>query len=421
MVRQGSTVLVAVLASTSVLAPALADPLATTPSWTSDDRLAPGIYPAAPVPEGFGAAEPGAAPFDIDWSVGLRGTLTKATSGDSFVTTLTPRASLARQSATLNAAVEASADIAKPLNGEVTLSRLDLSISGSRALDSLTTLKGNAALNINRQLSGSPGLDPVIIDPPSIVGGTFGLGLDREFGRFNVGLAGSATRTVYGATNRSDTGVTDNSDQNLWSTDATLRVGYQVTPIFEVFGQGGIGRDMFDNPSRSLGVRTDATDQTLRGGITGTWGNVLTATASVGVGRRDFDAAGIADVTTQLYDASVTFSPDETLRLTGALSSAITPPGPDTVGAARIENTATAKIDYTVNSWLRLRASAEVGRSQITDTGVTETKRGLGAGADYALGRNTLISADYGYSQRENSSTGTSDSHTVSLGITLKR
>ncbi len=306
--------------------PAFADPLATKPAWTSDDRLAPGIYPAAPVPDGFGLDdESGAAPFDVDWSVGLRGTLTKATSGDSFVTTLTPRASVTRQSATLDATIDASADISKPLNGEVTLSRLDLSISGSRALDSLTTLKGNAALNINRQLSGSPGLDPVIIDPPSIVGGTFGLGLDREFGRFNVGVAGSATRTVYGATNRTDTGVTDNSDQNLWSTDATLRVGYQVTPIFEVFGQGGIGRDMFDNPSRSLGVRTDATDQTLRGGITGTWGNVLTATASVGVGRRDFDAAGIADVTTQLYDASVTFSPDETLRLTGALSSAITP------------------------------------------------------------------------------------------------
>lgn len=412
----------AFLAGSSVLTPVLAGPFETVTAYSADERLAPGIYPAAPVPDGFGLdAEPGAAPLDIDWSVGLRGTLTKATSGDSFVTTLTPKASAARQSATVNMSAEGSADIAKPLNGEVTLSRLDLSVSGSRALDSLTTLKGSAALNINRQLSGTPGLDAAIIDPPNIVGGAFDLGLDRAFGRFTVGLAGGADRTVYGPTNRRDTGLTDNSDQNLWSTDASLRIGYQVTPIFEVFGQAGIGRDMFDNPSRSLGVRTDATEQTLRGGITGTWGSVLTATLSAGVGRRDFDATGIADVTTQLYDASVTYAPDETLRLTGALTSAITPPGPDTVGTARIENTATAKIDYTVNSWLRLRASAELGRSQIADTGVTETKRGLGAGADYALGSNTSISADYGYSQRDNSSTGLSDSHTVSLGITLKR
>src|SRR5690606_5341989 len=106
------------------------------------------------------------------------------------------------------------------------------------------------------------------------------IGITRKIGKFNIGLTGAAERNVYGPTTLTTGGVTDNSEQNYWSFDTALRVGFQATPIFEVFGVAGLGRDVFDRPSSVLLVRPDATDRSLKGGVTGRWNGVLEATAS---------------------------------------------------------------------------------------------------------------------------------------------
>lgn len=413
------TALALVLGSTSH---ALADPPASDGYAFGEDRLRPGLYPEAPVPEGFVVPpEPGHPPFDIDWSIGLRGTLARTTTGETFTTVLHPQFSATHDGRRADIAIDGSADIAKPNDGEVTFSAMRIGASGRLALDSVTTVTGSAALQLSQQLPDAPDLNPLVTQAPRIVTGSLGAGIDRQFGKFNLGLSGDAERKVYGASTRSDTGVTDNADQNYWSTDVGLRLGFQATPIFEVFGEARLGRDMFDTASMALGATQDATSKSLRAGLAGNWNSRLSASASVGVGEHDFDDASLEDVTTHLYDASITYRPDPTINLTAQLSTAISPPGADASGTARIEHRATAKVDYTVNSWLRLRASADWGRSIFTGSSETETRHGLGAGADYAVNAHTALSADYDYGQRDNSATGLTESHRVSVGITLRR
>lgn len=400
---------------------AFADPLGPDSAKFDNERLRPGLYPEAPVPDAFALPpEPGHPPFEIDWSVGLRGTLARTTTGETFTTVLNPQFSATHDGRRADILLEGSAEIAKPSDGEISISAMRLSGSGSMALDSVTTLSGDAALELNQQLPNSPDLNPQVTLPPQIITGSLGAGIDRQFGKFNLGLTGDAVRTAYGETTRTDTGVTDNTDQNYWNTDLGLRLGFQATPIFEVFGAATVGRDMFDTASAS-GETQDATSKTLRAGLTGNWNSVLSASASVGVGERDFDDASLDDVTTHLYDASITFRPDPTVNLTAQLSTEITPPGADAEGRARIDHTASAKADYTVNSWLRLRASADWGHSELVGTSETESRHGVGAGADYAFNAHTALSADYDYAQRDNSVTGLSESHRVSVGITVRR
>jgi hypothetical protein len=413
------TALAMALVSTSA---AVADPAVDGVVKLGDERLLPGIYPSAPVPDDFALPSPvGQPPFDIDWSVGLRGSFTRATSGESFVTTLTPQFSATHDGRRADIVLEGGADLSRDNSGEVLLSGLRLGLSGTAPIDSVTRISGNANLNLSQDLPGAFGLNPLVELPPQIVTGTAGVGLDRQFGKFNLGLRGNVTRTLNGESTRSDTGLTDNSDQDLWASDATIRLGLQATPIFEVFGEAGIGRDTFDHVSATLGVREDATSRTLRGGLAGNWNDVLSASASIGIGQRDFDAPGLTDITTHLYDASISFRPDPTLNLTGQLSTTVEPGGADASGTARVDRSATAKVDYTVNSWLRLRASADWGQSELVGTVETESRHGLGAGADYALNRHTALSADYGYNSRDNSVTGVSEAHRVSLGITVRR
>lgn len=413
---------VVALATTCLCAPVLAQPFGADGSETDNERLRPGIYPAAPVLDDYGVpVEPHHPPFDIDWSVGLRGTLTQSTSGQTFVTRLTPQFSALYDGSLADITANGSAEIAKPSGQDnVTITNMRLGLSADMALDNVTRLSGNAAFGLSKDLPGSLDLNPQLVVPPQVMSGSLGVGIDRQFGLFNVGVDAEAARTIYGPSTRRDTGETDNADQNRWTASGNLRVGYQITPIFEVFTQAGLARDFFDVAGVN-GEKADATNRTLRAGVSGSWNNILTASVSAGVGQRIFHAGNVGDVTTQLYGASLSFTPDPTVLMTASLETTLEPAGPDNAGTARIQNTALANLAYTVNSWLRLRASADWSTTQFVGSTETENRYGVGAGADYSVNSHTALSADYGYGRRDNSSRGQSDSHQVSLGITLSR
>ncbi|MBF0679473.1 MAG: outer membrane beta-barrel protein [Devosia sp.] len=411
------------LATACLGAPVFADPFGPDGSGTDNERLRPGLYPAAPVAGDYGMPiEPTHPPFEIDWSVGLRGTFTQSTTGgQNFVTRLTPQASARYDGSLATIVGAASAEIAKPSGPDgVTITNMRLGVSGEMALDAVTTLNGDAALTLSKDLPGTLDLNPQIAAPQQILTGSLGIGLDRQFGRFNLGVDAEAMRTNYGPSTRLDIGEIDNADQNRWTAAGNLRVGYQVTPIFELFTEAGVSRDFFDVAGPS-GEKADASNRTLRAGVSGSWNDVLTASVSAGVGQRVFHAGNLGDVTTQLYGASVSYTPDPTLRMTASLETTMEPTGPDNPGTARIRHAALANIDYTVNSWLRLRANADWSSSQFVGSNDTEDRFGLGAGADYSFNAHTALNADYGYGRRNTSSSGQTDSHQVSLGITLSR
>jgi hypothetical protein len=396
---------------------AYADPLVLT-----EERLQPGVYPAAPMPDDFVVPpEPGHPPFEIDWSIGLKGSYTSATTGDSFVTTLNPAFTATHEGVRTDLVIDGSAEIAKPWDGtEAAITGLAIGVESTTALDRDTNVSASADLQLTQDLPTLPRLDPLISAPPQVLSGSVGVGIDRQFGKFNVDVSGYLNRTLYGPTTRTDTGVTENTDQNVWEGDAALRLGFAVSPIIEVFGEASVSRDWFDTAAAGS-IKPDATGTALRAGISGEWNGILAASASFGVGHHDFDAAALGDVSTYLYDASVTFTPDDTLSLAASLSTSVEPVGADRNGSARVDHLAAADINYTVNSWLRLRATAEWGLSLTEGTDETEWSHGYGAGADYAVNKHTALSADYAYSHRDNNALGTLDAHTVSVGVTLQR
>jgi hypothetical protein len=384
-------------------------------------RLRSGVYPAQPVPPEFAVGPETNQTAPLDWSVGLRGTYLNSNGEGSFVTHLLPRFSYTQAGGIATIVVDGSADIAKTGGQDLpTLASGILSISGSAPIDAVTTASASATLGLTQDLPGTAGLSPAIITPPQVFTGGAEVSITRQFGQFNLGLGAGVQRTTYGPTDRTDTGLTDNSEQNYWAASANLRLGYQITPIFEVFGEGEVQRDIFDLQTASLGVYPNATNRSLRAGIAGKWNSIWSASASVGVGERIFDEATLGAIRAQLYGAEITYTPDSTVRLTAGLETALAPAGADNPGNARIQYTATANAEYTVNTWLRLRASANWSNSELVGTGTTERRIGLGAGADYVFNAHTSLNADYGYGNTDNSN-GNTQTHQVSLGVTIAR
>lgn len=415
----------AALCAICLAAPALAasDHSLGDGSDTDNERLLPDIYPANPVLDsGEWLREPYDPFFDVDWSVSLRGSYTKSTSGERFDIRVVPTVGLEHIGVRSAINLDASAEIVRPTEGgNIDVGALRLDLQTGYDLDSVTRFTANGNLSLTQAIPGTPGLATNIAVAPQTITGGADLALSRQFGRFNVSVTGAAQRSLYGPTTLTSGLVTDNSGQNYWALDSGLRVGFEATPIFELFGQAGLGRDIFDLPSSTVGVYPNATDMTLEGGVTGRWNGILEATASAGVGLRRFDTAGLSEVVTQLYGASVTFTPDPTWRMTAAFDTTVAPPGPNGAGTARVDYSASAELGYTVNSWLALRALADWNRASFVGNADTETGYGLGAGANYKVNAHTAVTADYGYDHSESSSNGVQDAHRVTVGITLSR
>lgn len=391
-------------------------------SFVDNERLIPGLYPNDPVlANADGLRDPEAPPVDIDWSLSLRGSYTNATSGERFDVRLIPSITLNHAGTRSNVTATGSADVVRPSEGNIDVSALRLSGTADYALDTDTTLNAAGRFSLTRDIAGTPGVASNIAVAPQTITGGGDLGITRQFGKFNVGVAGSADRSVYGTTTLKDGRIVDNSEQNAWALTGSLRVGYQLTPIFEVFGKAGVGRDVFDMPSAALGYKPDATTTSLEGGVTGRWNSVLEATASTGVSLRRFDMAGLDEITTQLYDAQISFMPDPTLRMTAGLSTTVSPPGPSGSGSTRIGYGANAELAYTANSWLALRALATWNRSQYVGSTDTDWGYGLGAGADYSVNAHTALTADYNFDKSDSSSDGVQEAHQISVGIKLSR
>lgn len=408
-----------------LVAPALAgsDHSLGDGSDADNERLLPGIYPAEPVLDSSDwLREPYDPFFDVDWSVALRGSYSKATSGERFDIRLVPSVGLEHIGSRSAINFDASAEIVRPSEGgNIDIGALRLGLQTGYDLDSVTRVTANGNLSLTQSSPGTPGLATGIAVAPQTITGGADVGVTRQFGKFTVGVTGAAQRNIFGPTTLTSGVVTDNSEQNYWALDAGLRVGFQATPIFEVFGQAGLGRDIFDLPSTALAAYPNATDATIRGGVTGRWNGILEATASAGVGLRRFDAASLGDVVTQLYDASVTFTPDPTWRMTAGFATTVAPPGPNAGGTARVDYSANAEVAYTVNSWLALRALADWHSASFVGSADTETGYGLGAGADYKVNAHTALSADYGYDRSDSTANGVQDAHRVTVGITLSR
>ncbi|MCZ4346508.1 DUF5777 family beta-barrel protein [Devosia neptuniae] len=391
-------------------------------SHSDNDRLTPGIYPADPVlANGNWLREPHDPFFDVDWSVALRGSYTKSTSGERFDVRTIPSVTLSHAGSRSNVSATGSAEIVQPINGQIDVSALRLSGSLGYALDSDTTLDAAGSLSVTRSQAGTPGVASNIEVAPLTISGGGDLGVTRQFGKFNVELTGSADRTVYQETTLSDGTRVNNADQDAWALNTGLRVGFQITPIFEVFGRASVGRDIFDVQSASLGLKPDATTSSFEAGVTGKWNEVLEASASTGVTLRRFDAINLGEVTAQTYDASLTFRPDPTIQMTAGLSTTVAPPGPSGLGSTRIGYAADGEVAYTVNSWVSLRALANWSSASYIGSTDTETGYGFGAGGDYKVNAHTALTADYNFDKSDSSTNGPQEAHQVSVGITVSR
>ncbi|MHB1110523.1 MAG: outer membrane beta-barrel protein, partial [Devosia sp.] len=335
--------------------------------------------------------------FDLDWSLALRGAYVRDADGEHYEALAVPSVTLTHRTMRGGYDVSTSAELAKSSLDTYRLAALRAAAGGDYRLDALTSISGNLDLSLTQDSPGAPGIANNIAAAPIVGSAEAGVAVTRAFGFFDVGLRGRASRTVYGPTTLVDATVVDNSAQNNWTVGTGLRLGYAVTPILTAFVDGSAGYQFYDLPSPIYLEKLDAVDYAVRAGLGAKWSSVLEAEGSIGLGLRRFAVPAFGEVVSTLYDAKLTFRPDETVALGGTFSTAIGAPGPSSGGLARIEYAAAADASYRLNTWLKLRASVGWRHALLVGTTTTETGYNAGTGLDYLLNEFATLTADYAY------------------------
>lgn len=359
--------------------------------------------------------------FDLDWSLALRGAYARDQDGGHYEALAVPSVSLTHRAMRGGYDLSASAELARSSLDAYRLAALRAAAGADYRLDALTVISGALELSLTQDSPGAPGVANNVAIAPIVGSAEAEAAVTRELGMFDVALRGSASRTVYGPTTLVDASVVDNSAQNNWKVGTGLRLGYAVTPVLTAFVDGSAGYQLYDLPSPIYLEKLDAADYAIRAGLGAKWNSVLEAEGSIGLGLRRFAAPAFGEVVSTLYDAKLTFRPDETVTLSGTFSTTVGAPGPSSAGQARIEYAAAADASYQLNTWLKLRASAGWRHALLVGTTTTETGYNAGAGLDYLLNEFATLTADYAYRWAETTPDPGEEEHRVTLGVTFAR
>lgn len=362
-----------------------------------------------------------APPFKLDWSLSLRGAYVHTNTGDRYEAIVAPTVSFKHDFLRGSYSFDGAAEVSRSSVEDYRINSLRLGTAGAFTVNEALSVTGSANLALTTPSASSSGYPTGTVSAAQQLTGSVAGTATYDFGHLTATVRGNAARTTYGPTTLANGNKVDNSASDNWQAGTGLRIGYKVTPILTAFIDGGVGVQLYDNMAPGYGVRLDATDTTLKGGLSARWSEVLSGEVSAGIGLRHFNYGAAPDFTSSLYDASLTFRPDETLTMRGALSTTVGEPGPNTTAAAKVTYAAKGDIEYQVNPWVKLRSSALYSYAVFSNTAATETGYGVGAGADYLINEHLSLTGDYSYAVTLPSSGSADEEHRVTMGMTLKR
>jgi hypothetical protein len=264
--------------------------------------------------------------IDLDWSVGLRGSYTNDSAmGSLYKAIVAPEASLTRHYLGGDASVGAGAAASIDQNKTIRLEDAHANAASSFTLDEFTTLKGSIEVSTIQLSPFDSSLPADTAVTPRETTGTATGSATRKLGQFDFTGTLTGTRFVEGPTTLADSSIVDNSDQSYWLGTATLRTGFEFTPKIALFVEGSDAYTRYDAANPSLGVFFNNQTLTLRGGVSYTQPGTFVAEASVGRGFINYADPSLTDRQAWVTNGTLTFTPDETVELVGALDTTIGP------------------------------------------------------------------------------------------------
>lgn len=355
----------------------------------------------------------------IDWSVGLRGSYAANTlAGGKPSVSITPEASLTLGGESGQTVWSAGSELIVDASRQARIADLHGEVEHSFQLSTTTLFDSSLRGQLTQADHDASGLPANTLYAPLVFDGAAQASVTQDFGRIDGKLTLDGDRRLLTRTVLDDLSTIDNTDKSYWRGGATLRLGYELTPLISTFAEGEVSYQKFDAPDPALLTYLDGRRYELRSGIAYTYGSIVSAEASVGHGWLDYIDPSLTDRHSWVYNGALTVRPDETLALTGALETSLGP-SESTAGDTDVGYTLTGNVNYLLNPWISLRGTADWDYTYTIGSGDIESGYGFGVGLDYRSSRHVAWTADYTFARENGPPVG--DTHTVMLGVRVSR
>lgn len=267
---------------------------------------------------------------------------------------------------------------------------------------------------------GSPNIQAGLAQYPlaTNIGGT--AGIEHDFNRLQVSVAGLADRTTYQQSKLTDGSTSSNDDRNFNQFGVLSRVSYDLMPGLKPFGEFQIDTRVHDVKADRAGFERDSSGGYVKAGTTFEFSRLLTGEAAVGYSLRTYQDPRLTDMTGLLTSASLIWTATGLTTVTLAATSSIdetTLPGVSGV----ISRDYSLQVDHAFRRWLIGTAKFGTGTSDYDGTRF-DRRYFVEGDLVYKLSRTFHIKGQVRHDWLDSSVTGASSAATiVMLGIRVQR
>ena len=310
--------------------------------------------------------------------------------------------------------------IASPVPGNIDTPSFDGKAIGRVDVTRDTRINTLLRMRVFTDNPGSPNIQAGLAQYPlaTAVGGT--LGVDHDFNRLNVSVAGSAERTTYQFSKLTDGSTSSNDDRNFNQFGVLSRVSYDLMPGLKPFGEVSIDTRKHDLQFDRSGYQRDSDGGYAKAGTTFEFSRLLTGEAAVGYSLRSYKDPRLTDLKGLLTSASLIWTATGLTTVTLAATSSIdetTLPGVSGV----ISRDYTLQVDHAFRRWLIGTAKLGTGTSDYDGTRF-DRRYFVEGDLVYKLSRTFQIKAQVRHDWLDSSLSGASTAATiVMLGIRVQR
>ncbi|MCX8102448.1 MAG: outer membrane beta-barrel protein [Geminicoccaceae bacterium] len=234
----------------------------------------------------------------------------------------------------------------------------------------------------------------------------------KEFTRVFGVIGGSIGRLDYIEGNFDE----DVRDRNTYGID--LRVGYEISPRFDVFVQGDYSITKYDRNRDNAGFEQDSTGWGISVGTAIDFTGLLFGEASVGFIRRDYDDGDLDDINGPGAAVNLTWNVTTLTSILFDASSAIVET--TQFGASgNLRSTAGVEVQHELLRNLILIGRLGLQRDDFEGIDRTDHTFRARAGARYLLNRNLSLDGGYEFATRDSDVRGADyDRHVLRIALT---
>ncbi|MBI1778230.1 MAG: outer membrane beta-barrel protein [Proteobacteria bacterium] len=241
---------------------------------------------------------------------------------------------------------------------------------------------------------------------------------EKEFSRVSLQLTSAVDRFQYQNGRTAAGAVVNQSLRNRDETQLTLRTGYELAPLRQIYLLTGYNWRDYRSTVDAGGFNRNSTGYTAAVGTRYDVTGILFADLFVGYRHQDYRDIRLAPASGPTGGAKLTWNLSGLTTLTGELSRDVQ----ETSVAAASSYFATRSLIAADHELLRnLLLNANFGYELDSFQGINRADSYYlaGIGAKYLLNRNLSLSGAYGYRSRSSNATGIGfDDHSILLRLT---